>query len=144
MFVFANCWTVTLSHFQESDSKNDICLWFGIWNFALALLVTANICELLCALKNQPPPQVVPTALGWARPPAGPQGKFPNREAAGSGPRASQGTPEDLRDYSQVPRMCVAVSWFSLSLICPRKENKMLWMPQTKPTQCVRVSVLAF
>lgn len=48
----ADGFTLTLSHFQESDSKNDIYLWFGVWNFALASPVTANICKLLRALKK--------------------------------------------------------------------------------------------
>lgn len=142
MFVFVTCWTETLSHFQESDSKNDICLWFGIWNFALALLVTANICELLCALKNQPPPRAVPTVLGRAGPPAGPQGKFSNRRRLGQDP----GLPREPLETFVTTARCPLRVWqcpgsHCHPLICPGKENKMLWAPQVKTTLCTRVHV---
>lgn len=89
IFIFVNCFTVTLPHFQESDSKNDVFLWFGIWSLlwlCWLLPTSANY----YVLKKKPT-----TTTGCTHSPrpgqtsCGATGKSWGQEAAGSGPRVS-------------------------------------------------------
>lgn len=142
-----NCCVVTLSHFRESEGKNDICLWFSIWNFALAWPVTANICKLLCALKKKSIATTSCTHGPWG----GQVSCRPTGKVLGPGGGCVR-TPECLGSpwrhlWVQLGAPYVRESlgsqvvahWSFIHLL--EKRGKKLWLPKIKITQRTHVNV---
>ena len=111
LLITMNCCIAIRPHFQESDSKNDIFVWFGIWNFSLTLLVTANICKLLRAFKTKQTATASCTHCLWlGRVSCSPRGKFGARRWLGQDPRFLGSPWRHLEAQPDVP--CAGVSRF--------------------------------